>query len=97
MGTLAFLSMHILLESTAPFAPHLYDALNSGLRNPVALTVEIPMAFLVIFRGVNGLRQVIFDFGPGPMTRKVLGVLMVLFWLLLIIVGEYGILRGVPV
>ena len=34
LGTLLFLSMHILLESTAHFAPPLYDKLNTGLRNP---------------------------------------------------------------
>jgi succinate dehydrogenase / fumarate reductase cytochrome b subunit len=61
LGTLAFLSMHILLESTARFAPHLYDTLNSGLRNPIALVMEIFMAFLVIFHGVNGYRIAYFD------------------------------------
>jgi succinate dehydrogenase / fumarate reductase cytochrome b subunit len=61
LGTLAFLSMHILLESSAHFAPHLYDTLNSGLRNPIALTMEIFMAFLVIFHGVNGYRIAYFD------------------------------------
>jgi succinate dehydrogenase / fumarate reductase, cytochrome b subunit len=61
LGTLAFLSMHILLESTASFAPHLYDQLNAGLRHPIALTAEIFMAFLVIFHGVNGYRIAYLD------------------------------------
>lgn len=56
LGTLIFLSMHILLESTVHFAPHLYDQLNAGLRSPVGLAAEIVMAFLVIFHSVNGFR-----------------------------------------
>ena len=61
LGTLMFLSMHILLESSAHFAPHLYDELNSGLRNPIALAAEVMMAFLVIFHGVNGYRIAYID------------------------------------
>ena len=61
LGTLLFLSMHIVLESTARFAPHLYDQLNSGLRHPLALVFEIIMAFLVIFHGINGYRIAYFD------------------------------------
>jgi succinate dehydrogenase / fumarate reductase cytochrome b subunit len=70
LGTLVFLSMHILLESTARFAPHLSDKLNSGLRNPIALVAEIFMAFLVIFHGVNGYRIAYFDlFHPDLWTH----------------------------
>lgn len=47
--------------------------------------------------GVNGLRQVLFDFGPRPLIKKILSVLLVLFWLLLSIIGANGIIRGVPV
>lgn len=72
LGTLAFLSMHILLESTAHYAPHLYDELNAGLRHPVALFMEIIMAFLVIFHGVNGYRIAYFDlFRPKNWSHPV--------------------------
>ena len=56
LGTVVFLSMHIVLESTAHFAPHLYNRLNADLRNPAALVAEILLAFFVIFHGVNGFR-----------------------------------------
>jgi succinate dehydrogenase / fumarate reductase cytochrome b subunit len=70
LGTLVFLSMHILLESTAHYAPHLYDTLNAGLRSPIALVAEIFMAFLVIFHGVNGYRIAYFDlFHPDLWTH----------------------------
>lgn len=70
LGTLVFLSLHILLESTARFAPHLYDTLNAGLHHPVASALEIIMAFLVIFHGVNGYRIAYFDlFHPERWTH----------------------------
>lgn len=61
LGILVFLSMHILLESTAHFAPQFYDTLNASLRSPVALVMETVMAFLVIFHGVNGFRIAYVD------------------------------------
>jgi succinate dehydrogenase / fumarate reductase membrane anchor subunit len=46
--------------------------------------------------GVNGLRQVLYDFSPRPKIRKVLNILLLLFWLLLTLIGASGILGGVP-
>lgn len=69
LGVLGFLSLHILLESTAHYAPHVYDTLNASLRTPAGLAIEIFMAFLVIFHGVNGFRITYFDlFHPDLWT-----------------------------
>ena len=57
---------------------------------------DILLLTFAFSHGVNGLRQVLFDFGPRPMVRKVLAIGLVLFWLVLSIVGAYGIIRGVP-
>lgn len=65
LGTLAFLSLHILLESTAHFVPQVYDQLNASLRTPAGLTAEIVMALLVIFHGINGFRIACFDLYPN--------------------------------
>lgn len=89
LGTLAFLSMHILLESTAHFAPHLYDMLNAGLRHPAALVLEILMAFLVIFHGVNGYRIAYFDLfrntnwsnPSGHQSARTTWIISILLWL----------------
>lgn len=89
IGTLLFLSMHILLESTARFAPHLYDQLNAGLRTPLGLLAEIVMAFLVIFHSVNGFRIAYADlFRPemwnhpaGQTSARATWVIAVLLWL----------------
>jgi succinate dehydrogenase / fumarate reductase membrane anchor subunit len=45
--------------------------------------------------GVTGLRQVLFDFAASSITRRLLNVLMLLFWLLLSLVGAIGIIGGV--
>jgi succinate dehydrogenase / fumarate reductase cytochrome b subunit len=89
LGTLLFLSMHIVLESTAHFAPHLYDKLNAGLRNPFALAAEILLAFFVIFHGVNGFRIAYFDlfhldfWSPpsGPKSARATWMLAFILWL----------------
>jgi len=89
LGTLVFLSMHIVLESSARYAPHLYDQLNSGLRNPIALVAEVFMAFLVIFHGVNGYRIAYFDlFHPehwthptAPRSARAVWIISIALWL----------------
>lgn len=94
LGTLLFLSMHILLESTAHFAPHLYDKLNAGLRNPIALVAEILLAFFVIFHGVNGFRIAYIDLfrrdlwslPSGPKTAKATWIISFILWIPVLII-----------
>ena len=55
-------------------------------------------ALLLVFafsHGVSGLRQVLLDFAPSSWTRRILNVLMLLFWLGLSLLGVIGILGGV--
>jgi succinate dehydrogenase/fumarate reductase cytochrome b subunit len=88
LATLLFLSMHILLESTAHFTPHLYNKLNSGLRNPFALAAETLLAFFVIFHSVNGLRISYFDLFSvdlwalpfGPRSARTTWALSFILW-----------------
>jgi len=99
IGTLLFLSMHILLESTVRFAPHLYDQLNAGLRSPVGLAAETFMAFLVIFHSVNGFRITYADlFQPGlwghPTGQKSAWVTWVIAIILWIPAGMIMIMHG---
>ena len=89
LGILVFLSMHILLESTAHFAPRLYDILNAGLRHPIALAAETIMAFFVIFHGVNGFRIAYMDlFHPEylslpirPQSVRLTWIVSLVLWL----------------
>ncbi|MCC6499439.1 MAG: hypothetical protein IT313_04135 [Anaerolineales bacterium] len=89
LGTLTFLTMHILLESTAHYAPQLYNSLNAVLRSPAGLAAEIFMAFLVIFHGVNGYRIAYFDlFHPAlwshpsaPHSARAVWIVSFLLWL----------------
>ena len=83
LGILVFLSMHILLESTAHFVPPLYDLLNAGLRHPIALAAETIMAFLVIFHGVNGFRIAYMDlFHPEYLSLPIRSHSVRLTWIL---------------
>ncbi len=94
LGVLVFLSLHILLESTAHYAPHLYDFLNAGLRTPAGLVTEMIMAFLVIFHGVNGFRIAYFDlfhpnlWTPRPALHSVRAtwIIAILLWLPAVII-----------
>jgi len=87
IATLLFLSMHILLESTARFAPQLYDKFNTGMRNPFVLSAEILMAFFVIFHSVNGFRIAYCDlfmtdaWSRGGKFARASWVISILLWL----------------
>jgi succinate dehydrogenase / fumarate reductase membrane anchor subunit len=47
--------------------------------------------------GVNGLRQVLFDYIQGAKTRQVVGVGLFVFWLLVTLVGAVAIIGGVRI
>ncbi len=45
--------------------------------------------------GVNGLRQVLFDFIYNPKTRRTLVILLVIFWVAISLFGFVAIVGGV--
>jgi succinate dehydrogenase / fumarate reductase membrane anchor subunit len=45
--------------------------------------------------GVNGLRQVLFDFIYNPKTRRTLVILLVIFWFAITLFGFVAIVGGV--
>jgi succinate dehydrogenase / fumarate reductase, membrane anchor subunit len=45
--------------------------------------------------GVNGLRQVLFDFVSNPRTRQVLMVALLIFWLAITVAGFIALIGGV--
>lgn len=45
--------------------------------------------------GVNGLRQVLFDFIYNPGTRRTLVILLVIFWFVITLIGFVAIVGGV--
>lgn len=69
LGTLLFLTIHILDTSTVYFFPDLYDHAIAIYRNSFFMLGEIGLVFAVIFHGVNGLRIAIVDmFLPSKWT-----------------------------
>jgi len=65
LGTLLFLSVHILDTSTVYFFPSLYEEAINLYRSTPFIIGEIFLVFSVIYHGVNGVRIAIFDlFSP---------------------------------
>lgn len=61
LGTLLFLTFHILDTSTVYFFPSLYEEAIAIYRSTPFLIGEIFLVFSVIYHGVNGARIAIFD------------------------------------
>ena len=61
LGTLLFLTFHILDTSTVYFLPSLYSEAIALYRSTPFLIGEIFLVFSVIYHGVNGARIAIFD------------------------------------
>ena len=83
LGTLLFLSLHILDTATVYFAPSLYSHAIDLYRSTPFMLGEIALVFSVIYHGVNGARIAFFDlFAPKlwslPSGRKTA------FWTLLV-------------
>ncbi len=65
LGTLFFLSVHILDTATVYFFPQLYKHAIDLYRTTPMMLLEIVLVFSVIYHGVNGARIAIFDlFSP---------------------------------
>ena len=72
LGTLLFLTIHILDTSTVYFFPELYEHAIEIYRLPLFMVGEIFLVFAVIFHGVNGLRIAVFDlFAPGGWATNI--------------------------
>lgn len=61
LGTLLFLSVHILDTATVYFFPELYSHAIDIYRSTPFMIGEIMLVFSVIFHGVNGVRIALFD------------------------------------
>ncbi len=64
LGTLLFLTIHILDTSTVYFFPSLYEHAIDIYRLTPFMLGEIGLVFAVIYHGVNGLRVAAFDLKP---------------------------------
>ena len=45
--------------------------------------------------GVNGLRQVLFDYVHGDNIRRWLNIILLIFWLIISLIGAFAIIGGV--
>jgi succinate dehydrogenase / fumarate reductase membrane anchor subunit len=53
---------------------------------------DILLLAFAFSHGVNGLRQVLFDFTSSSTIRRALNILLLLFWILLSVVGASAII-----
>lgn len=89
LATIVFLSLHIATTATVFFIPQWYDILIQIFRNPIIMTIEIILAFFVVYHGINGLRIAYFDlFRPDLWSKQptrrsivVVFILTILLWL----------------
>ncbi len=88
LGTLLFLTVHILDTSTVYFFPSLYEHAIALYRTTIAGIGEMILVAAVLFHGVNGLRIAYFDWKPDLWSinterRSVIItlILSVLLWL----------------
>lgn len=61
LGTLLFLTIHILDTATVYFWPSLYEHAIAIYRHPVFMIGEIFLVFSLVYHGVNGLRIAVTD------------------------------------
>lgn len=93
LGTVLFLTVHILDTSTVYFFPSLYSHAIDIYRTTIFGIAEMALVFCVIFHGVNGLRITLFDWFPQFWKIRVERrwtvtaiVLSVILWLPLVII-----------
>ena len=56
---------------------------------------DILLLTFAFSHGVNGLRQILNDFTSSPISRRILNILMLFYWLVLSIIGATGIIGGI--
>jgi succinate dehydrogenase / fumarate reductase cytochrome b subunit len=61
LGTLLFLSRHILDTALVYFAPALYEVIIALYRSVIFGIGEVFLVFCVLYHGANGLRIAVFD------------------------------------
>ncbi len=94
LGTLLFLTLHILDTATVYFAPQLYSHAIDLYRSWFFGIGEIILVACVIYHGLNGVRIAVFDLKPEWMHYQeraahwVLGIFLVLFIPAAIIMGN---------
>lgn len=108
LGTLLFLTIHILDTSAVFFFPSLYEHGIALYRTTIMSLGEMVLVFCVLYHGVNGVRIAFFDWFPNlwniASARKwalLTLIIAVLLWLpAAIIMGRniliynYGMLGG---
>jgi succinate dehydrogenase / fumarate reductase cytochrome b subunit len=68
LGTLLFLTIHILDTATVYFFPSLYQHAIELYRSTPFMLGEIALVAGVLYHGLNGVKIIVFDFWPQLWT-----------------------------
>jgi succinate dehydrogenase / fumarate reductase cytochrome b subunit len=71
LGTLLFLTIHILDTATVYFFPNLYADAIALYRTTLFGLAEMVLVFCVLYHGANGLRIAFFDWFPKYWTIEI--------------------------
>jgi succinate dehydrogenase / fumarate reductase cytochrome b subunit len=101
LGTLLFLSLHILTTASVYFFPSVYNRFIEVFRWPPVMVAEIILVFCVIYHGTNGLRIAYLDLFKPELwearrsNKAVVTTLVVaiLLWLPAAAVMSYNLLK----
>jgi succinate dehydrogenase / fumarate reductase membrane anchor subunit len=55
---------------------------------------DILLLTFAFSHGVNGLRQILIDFTSSSTTRRIVNILLLMFWIVLSVIGASAILGG---
>ena len=58
---------------------------------PFRAVIDMSLLALVLFHGLNGVRTVVLDFGPGQQGRQFLSLTLAIVGIAALISGAYGI------
>lgn len=70
LGTLLFLTLHILDTATVYFSPSLYEHAIALYRSTPFMLGEIALVAAVLFHGLNGYKIIYFDLDPRRWTER---------------------------
>ena len=86
LGTLFFLTIHVLTTSSVYFYPQGYNKIIGIFRWPPVMFAEIILVFCVIYHGVNGLRIAYLDLFKPDLWKKASAKKSVIYTLMIAIV-----------
>lgn len=92
LGTLLFLTLHIIDTSWAAFYPHLYQDAIKQYQSPLFTVGEFALVACVVYHAFNGLRITVMDFRPRWWRYQQQAATLVFAATLIVLVPTFAIM-----